>query len=186
MRQMHQFFQGSPSSNRSNAITPRWVFRRNFENGALIEHKAQYVARRVTQVSSVDLHEAYLYTLVVRLETFLTALLNLALRQFDVSAATLPDNIDEGCLGETSCYTLCLVFNEYAIFEISTRGWSIQSIGRGTSLEALSHFMLLISASMAAVQSSASVALDVVSRSGVDGVGTDAGSKVLNAPSDDV
>jgi len=83
-----------------NIITARWVYRRKFENGSLIKHKARLVARGSTQISGIDYHEAYLYAPVVRLESFrilisLAALFNLEIRQFDVSVVYLHGDIDE-------------------------------------------------------------------------------------------
>ena len=65
---------------------------RKFENGTLIKHKAPLVARRFTQVSGIDYHQAGLYASVVRLETFrvlisTAALVNHDVRQFDISAS---------------------------------------------------------------------------------------------------
>jgi len=75
-----------------NFITPKWVFHRKFENGALVKHKARLVARGFTQVPGIDYNEAHLYGSVMRPESFrslvsIAALFDLDLRQFDVSAA---------------------------------------------------------------------------------------------------
>ena len=83
----------------TNIITPRWVFHRKFENGALVKHKARLVARGFTQTSGVDYNEAHLYAPVMRLESFrillsIAAWFDLDLRQFDVSAAYLHGEID--------------------------------------------------------------------------------------------
>ena len=58
-----------PRPKNRNIITPKWVFRRKFENGILIKHKTRLVARGFTQVSGIDYHDAYLYVPVVRLES---------------------------------------------------------------------------------------------------------------------
>jgi len=76
------------------------VYRRKFENGTFIKHKARLVARGFTQISGIDYHEAYLYPPVIRLESFrilisLAALFSLEIRQFDVSTAYLHGDIDE-------------------------------------------------------------------------------------------
>ena len=99
MRRLDVFKEVARPKNH-NVITPKWVFRRKFENGTLVKHKARLVARGFTQVSGVDYHDAYLYAPVVRLETFralisIAALFGLELRQFDVSAAYLHGDIDE-------------------------------------------------------------------------------------------
>ena len=83
-------FQEVPCPTNKNVITPRWVFRRKFENRTLIKYKGRLVARGFTQVPGVDYHESYLYAPVVRLESI--RMLNL--RQFDVSAAYLHGEID--------------------------------------------------------------------------------------------
>ena len=75
-----------------NVITPRWVFHRKLENCTLAKHKARLVARGFTQIAGIDYSEAHLYAPVMRLESFWTlviivALFHLDLRQFDVSAA---------------------------------------------------------------------------------------------------
>ena len=93
MRRLNVFKEVPRPSNK-NIITPIWVFRRKYENGTLIKHKARLVARRFTQVFGVDYHEAHLCAPIVRLETFRTlisiaALFDHDLRQFDVSAAYL-------------------------------------------------------------------------------------------------
>ena len=93
-------FKEVPKPKNRNIITPKWVFRRKFEDGTLVKHKARLVARGFTQVSGIDYHDAYLYAPVVRLETFralisIAALFGLELRQFDVSAAYLHGEIDE-------------------------------------------------------------------------------------------
>ena len=64
-----------------------WVFRRKFENGTSIKHKARLLARVITQVSGINYHEACLFALVVRLETLrvlisIAALFNHDHRQF--------------------------------------------------------------------------------------------------------
>jgi len=94
-----QVFRVVPRPDDTNIITPRWVFRRKFENGLLVKHKARLVARGFTQVSRVDYNEAHLYAPVMRLESFrvitsIAALYDLSLRQFDVSAAYLHGDID--------------------------------------------------------------------------------------------
>jgi hypothetical protein len=92
-------FKEVPRPIDKNVITPQWVFRRKFENGALIRYKARLVARGFTQVPGIDYHESYLYVPVVRLESSrilisIAALFDLDLRQFDVSAAYLHGDID--------------------------------------------------------------------------------------------
>ena len=62
-------FKEVPCPSDKNIVTPPWVFRRKFENGMLIKHKARLVARRFTQVSGIDYHEARLHASAVRLET---------------------------------------------------------------------------------------------------------------------
>jgi hypothetical protein len=89
-------FRSVPRPHDTNTITPRWVFRRKFENGALVKHKARLVARGFTQISGFDYNEAHLYTPVMRLESFRTLLsiaawFDLHLQQFDVSAAYLQE-----------------------------------------------------------------------------------------------
>ena len=93
-------FKVVPRPKDHNVITPKWVFRRKFENGTLAKYKARLVAQGFTQIPSIDYHDAYLYTAVVRLESFhsliaIVALFNLELRQFDMSAAYLHGEIDE-------------------------------------------------------------------------------------------
>ena len=92
-------FKEVPRPSGKNIITPKWVFRRKYENGSLTKYKARLVARGFTQVSGVDYHEAHLYAPVVRLESFralisIAALFDHDLRQFDVSAAYLHGDID--------------------------------------------------------------------------------------------
>jgi hypothetical protein len=91
--------QTVPRPPNTNIITPRWVFRRKFENGALVKHKARLVARGFTQISGIDYNEAHLYAPVMRLESFrvllsIAAWFDLDLQQFDVSAAYLHGEID--------------------------------------------------------------------------------------------
>src|SRR5258706_6400841 len=93
-------FKEVPRPKAHNIITPKWVFRRKFEDGILVKHKARLVARGFTQIAGIDYHDAHLYAPVVRLETFralitIAALFDLELRQFDVSAAYLHGDIDE-------------------------------------------------------------------------------------------
>ena len=93
-------FREVPRPRDRNITTPKWVFRRKFENGTLFKHKVRLVARCFTQVSGIDYHDAYLYAPVVRLETFrmliaIAALFDFPFRQFDVSAAYLHGDIDE-------------------------------------------------------------------------------------------
>jgi len=83
-------FREVPRPRDHNIITPKWVFRRKFENGTLVKHKVRLVAQCFTRVSGIDYHDAYLYAPVVRLETFrmliaITALFDFPLRQFDAS-----------------------------------------------------------------------------------------------------
>ena len=68
---MHRInlFKEVPCPSDKNIVTPPWVFRRKFENGMLIKHKARLVARGFTQVSGIDYHEARLHASAVRLET---------------------------------------------------------------------------------------------------------------------
>ena len=92
-------FREVPRPHDKNIITPKWVFRRKFEDGILIKHKARLVARGFTQVSGVDYHDAHLYAPVVRLESFrsllsIAALFDFDVRQFDVSSAYLHGDID--------------------------------------------------------------------------------------------
>ena len=87
-------FKTVPRPPNMNTITPRWVFHRKFENGALVKHKVRLVARGFTQISGVDYNEAHLYAPVMRLGSFRVLLsialwIDLNLRQFDVSAAYL-------------------------------------------------------------------------------------------------
>jgi Reverse transcriptase (RNA-dependent DNA polymerase) len=63
-------FKTVPRPPDMNTITPRWVFHRKFENGALVKHKVRLVARGFTQISGVDYNEAHLYAPVMRLESF--------------------------------------------------------------------------------------------------------------------
>ena len=98
MRRLNVFTTVSRPPN-TNIITPRWVFHRKFENGALTKHKARLVARGFTQVPGVDHSEAHLYAPVMRFESFrvlltIAAWFDLDLRQFDVSAAYLHGEID--------------------------------------------------------------------------------------------
>jgi len=93
-------FREVPRPRDRNIITPKWVFRRKFENGTLVKHKARLVARGFIQVSGIDYHDAYLYAPAVRLETFrmlitIAALFDFPLRQFDVSVTYLHGDIDE-------------------------------------------------------------------------------------------
>lgn len=95
----YKVFKEVPRPHNTNIITPRWVFHRKFENGALVKYKARLVARGFTQVPGIDYSEAYLYAPVMRLETFrilltIVALFDYDLRQFDVSAAYLHGKID--------------------------------------------------------------------------------------------
>jgi len=92
-------FKEVPRPNGKNIITPKWVFRRKYENGSLTKYKARLVARGFTQVSGVDYREAHLHAPVVRLESFralilIAALFGYDLRQLDVSAAYLYGDID--------------------------------------------------------------------------------------------
>jgi len=70
-------------------ITPKWVFRRKFENGTLVKHKVRLVAQCFIQVSGIDYHDAYLYAPVVRLETF-RRLLHYSISHFVYSMSQQP------------------------------------------------------------------------------------------------
>ena len=104
MRRLNAFKE-VPRSNGKNIITPKWVFRRKYENGSLTKHKARLVARGFTQVSGVDYREAHLCAQVVRLESFrvlisIATLFDHDLRQFHVSAAYLHGDTDGGAYME--------------------------------------------------------------------------------------
>ena len=63
-------FEPVPRPLDTGIITLRCIFHRKFENGALVKHKARFVARIFTHISGVDCNEAYLYAPVIRLESF--------------------------------------------------------------------------------------------------------------------
>ena len=92
-------FNAVPHPANTNVITPQWVFRRKFENGTLIKHKARLVARGFTQTPGINYNEAHLYAPVMCLKSFHTLLMitgwfDLDLHQFDVAAAYLHGEID--------------------------------------------------------------------------------------------
>ena len=87
-------FREIPRPDDKNIITPKWVFRRKFEDGLLVKHKARLVARGFPQVSGIDYHDAYLYAPVVRLKSF-RVLISIA----DTSKLY---NSGSSCLGSTS------------------------------------------------------------------------------------
>jgi len=102
MRRLNVFKEVPRPSGKN--ITPKWVFRRKYENGSLTKYKARLVARGFTQVSGVDYREAHLYAPVVLLESFralisIAALFDHDLRQFDVSAAYLHGGVDGEAYG---------------------------------------------------------------------------------------
>ena len=63
-------FKTVPRPPDTNIVTPRWVFHRKFDNGALVKHKACLVARGFTQILDIDQNEAHLYAPVMRSESF--------------------------------------------------------------------------------------------------------------------